>query len=143
MFPLINLFSIASNNETYENECELRLRSCYVGKNLFVKSLTPCFTSRGQQVFPTTNYDRRGSASNNVGGDRSNSNRPSRPEFGEDDSRYTSSYTYRYSNNRGSNPSITPLPPLKPELGRESTSYRYNYRSQSSDIASNIDHHLF
>lgn len=31
-----------SNGETYNNECELRRKSCLMGKNLFVKSTTSC-----------------------------------------------------------------------------------------------------
>ncbi|KAH9425464.1 agrin-like [Dermatophagoides pteronyssinus] len=39
-----------SDDETYNNECELRLRSCRSNKNLFVKSINSCYYYRPNSI---------------------------------------------------------------------------------------------
>ncbi|KAH9389513.1 hypothetical protein TYRP_023257 [Tyrophagus putrescentiae] len=101
---------LASNNETYSNECEVRLKSCYAAKNWFLKSSSsPCASSSS-----SSSYGRSPPSASSS----SSSPPPSSSSGRNTATHYSSSYS----------PSSPP--------GGGSSSYSYSYRSSSSDSRS-------
>jgi len=91
-----------SNDQTYNNECELRMKTCLMGKNVFVKSLAPCKPS-----YPSRPSVPASSSSTSYRYSSSSSSPPSSPSS-------STSYSSSYRSNSAPPTSPAERPPYSP-----------------------------
>lgn len=132
---ILSHYVVASNNETYTNECEVRLKSCYAGKNWFIKSLTACqnvaspYSSYGRSSSSVSSAPPLSSSFSSTSGRHYSSSPSSSSPSG------SSSYSYSYRTSDSRSPAssssqslpLLPPPPYSPrDQNRPDTSRSYS-----------------